>query len=253
MSDIVKRIEISAEESALLAGDLSKLSTEQRSSLYIKVCQSLGLNPLTQPFNYILLNGKLQLYATKNCTDQLRQIHNVSLKISSRERLGELYIVTSLATTASGRTDESTGAVTIGHLKGDALANGLMKAETKAKRRVTLSICGLSMLDESELETVRDAKIINQIAQATNVEESAAEEKPKPLAVTPEERILVVKPEAEKKVIGTTKRPVEKKEDLTDKLARLKNEFKPKPYAPNPSVPKGTLPYSDPDDPGPQL
>jgi hypothetical protein len=30
-----------------------------------------------------------------------------------------------------------------------------MKAETKAKRRVTLSICGLGMLDESELETVR--------------------------------------------------------------------------------------------------
>ena len=29
-----------------------------------------------------------------------------------------------------------------------------MKAETKAKRRVTLSICGLGMLDETEVETV---------------------------------------------------------------------------------------------------
>jgi hypothetical protein len=29
-----------------------------------------------------------------------------------------------------------------------------MKCETKAKRRVTLSICGLGMLDEAELDTV---------------------------------------------------------------------------------------------------
>jgi len=31
-----------------------------------------------------------------------------------------------------------------------------MKAETKAKRRGTLSICGLGMLDESELETIAE-------------------------------------------------------------------------------------------------
>jgi hypothetical protein len=32
-----------------------------------------------------------------------------------------------------------------------------MKAETKGKRRVTLSICGLAMLDELEVETIPDA------------------------------------------------------------------------------------------------
>jgi len=32
-----------------------------------------------------------------------------------------------------------------------------MKAETKAKRRVTLSICGLGLLDETEVETVSTA------------------------------------------------------------------------------------------------
>jgi hypothetical protein len=45
--------------------------------------------------------------------------------------------------------------VPFGNLKGDALANALMKAETKAKRRVTLSIAGLGWLDETELETVK--------------------------------------------------------------------------------------------------
>ncbi|MDQ3831524.1 MAG: hypothetical protein M3361_19940 [Candidatus Tectomicrobia bacterium] len=52
------------------------------------------------------------------------------------------------------REDESTGAVSVGNLRGDALANALMKCETKAKRRVTLSIAGLGWLDETEIETI---------------------------------------------------------------------------------------------------
>jgi hypothetical protein len=58
------------------------------------------------------------------------------------------------AVNSKGRRDSSIGAVVIANLKGENLANALMKCETKAKRRVTLSICGLSFLDEEELETV---------------------------------------------------------------------------------------------------
>ena len=50
----------------------------------------------------------------------------------------------------------STGAVPIAGLKGEEFANALMKAETKAKRRATLSICGLGVLDETEVETITD-------------------------------------------------------------------------------------------------
>jgi hypothetical protein len=56
--------------------------------------------------------------------------------------------------TRDGREDEDYGVVTIGNLKGDAAANMIMKAITKAKRRVTLSISGLGMLDETEIETI---------------------------------------------------------------------------------------------------
>ena len=35
-----------------------------------------------------------------------------------------------------------------------------MKAETKAKRRATLSICGLGLLDESEVETIPGAHAV---------------------------------------------------------------------------------------------
>ena len=79
------------------------------------------------------------------------------LTITSREQVGDTYLVIARATMPDGRTDESLGAVPIGNLKGDMFANALMKAETKAKRRVTLSICGLGMLDETELETIPTA------------------------------------------------------------------------------------------------
>ena len=36
-------------------------------------------------------------------------------------------------------------------LKGEVRANAILKAVTKAKRRATLSICGLGWLDESEV------------------------------------------------------------------------------------------------------
>jgi hypothetical protein len=59
----------------------------------------------------------------------------------------------------SDRTDESIGAVPLDGLNGVDRANAMMKAETKAKRRVTLAICGLSVLDETEVETVRGATV----------------------------------------------------------------------------------------------
>jgi len=144
-------------ERVLIDGDLSQLSPEDRVKYYNAVCNSVGLNPLTKPFEYIKLNGKLRLYALRDCTDQLRKIHRVSVRIVSRDRSDDLYIVTANASTADGREDESTGAVTIKNLAGEALANAIMKAETKAKRRVTLSICGLGMLDESEADSVPGA------------------------------------------------------------------------------------------------
>jgi hypothetical protein len=143
-------------ELVLVQGDLSKLSAPQRVTYYNKVCESVGLNPLTRPFEYLNLNGALRLYARRDCTDQLRKIHNVTVRIVGREQVGSVYVVTAQALLPNGRSDESTGAVPFGNITGEAAANALMKAETKAKRRVTLSICGLSVLDESELDGVRD-------------------------------------------------------------------------------------------------
>ena len=97
-------------ESVLIQGDVGKMSAEQRVDYYNALCNSLGLNPLTQPFEYLTLNGKVKLYAKKDCTDQLRRIYGISIKLTSKDIMGDIYVVTAEATNASGRSDESTGA-----------------------------------------------------------------------------------------------------------------------------------------------
>src|SRR5918912_359497 len=147
-------------EQVLTAGDLSRLGPEQRASYYVKVCESLGLNPLTRPFEYLNIQGKLTLYARKDATDQLRRLHRISTEIVAREPRDDLFVVTARATTPDGRRDEAVGAVPIAGLKGEALAAAIMRAETKAKRRVTLSIVGLGWNDESELGGVPRARVV---------------------------------------------------------------------------------------------
>jgi len=141
-------------ERMVIGGDLSELNAAQRADYYAAICRSLGLNPRTKPFAYLTLHGQLRLYALRDCTDQLRRLHGISIYITHRERLHDLYVVTARAKDRHGREEESTGAVPLGHLRGEDLANALMRAETKAKRRVTLSITGLGWLDETEIDTL---------------------------------------------------------------------------------------------------
>src|SRR5215510_12669449 len=145
-------------EHVLAKGDLVYLTSEDRVLFYTTLCQTLHLNPLTKPFEYISLNGKLTLYARKDCTDQLRKIYGVSiLEMSDHlDADAQLYIVTAKGRDKNGRLDASKGAVSLKGLSGEARANAIMKAETKAKRRLTLSLCGLGMLDELETESIPD-------------------------------------------------------------------------------------------------
>ena len=145
-------------ERALVDGDLSRLSTEDRAALYRQTCETLGLNPLTMPFGYLVLNSKLRLYALKGCTDQLRALHKISLEIVSMKTERDLFTAHVRARDRHGRVDEDVGFAVVGNLKGEALGNAQLKAISKAKRRVSLSICGLGMLDESEVASIPDAR-----------------------------------------------------------------------------------------------
>ena len=142
----------------VLNGDISKMTNEMKVDYYNKLCHSLSLNPVTKPFQIITFQGKTILYATKDATEQLRKLNGVSVVDLQQDMTNGLCVSKCKVQDAAGRYDMATGVVNISNLKGDMLANAIMKSETKSKRRATLSICGLGMLDESELDTIPDYK-----------------------------------------------------------------------------------------------
>lgn len=156
MNQIQNNDELGLVAQVIINGDLSKLSAKQRVDYYNGYCQRLGLDAFTKPFDLLKLNGREILYCTRSGAQQLNKLHNVSHAITSRETNAEagVYMVTSRACLPDGRCTESIGAVNIQGLKGDNYANAVMKAETKAKRRATLDLLGLGVLDETEVESI---------------------------------------------------------------------------------------------------
>lgn len=175
-----QRPSIDGVESALVEGDLGRLTPEQRITYYEKVCDSVGLNPLTKPFAYIRLNGKLTLYAKRDAAEQLRAINGISITKMETEQRGDIYIVRAYAEDSEGRTDVASGAVDLSRKSGEALANAYMKAETKAKRRVTLSMGGLGWLDETEVADIPNGAAepvsYQEAEQPAQLEESTAKQ-----------------------------------------------------------------------------
>ena len=173
-------------EAVVIEGDLARLSPQERVGYYRQVCNSVGLNPMTRPFDYIKLNGKLTLYAKRDAADQLRQIHGVSVKLISKDVEDGLLVVHVAAEDKHGRRDEDIGAVQVAGLKGEARANAMAKAMTKAKRRVTLSICGLGWLDESEVADNPGAVSPSLGLDALFPTETPAPEKSEPVGSPPD-------------------------------------------------------------------
>jgi hypothetical protein len=98
------------------------------------------------------------LYARADCTAQLRKLHGIGVSSMKRVRNGDYYEVEVTVIDKHGKPDTGLGIVWLKNrktkkdLEGTQLANAMMKAETKAKRRATLSCAGLGMMDESEID-----------------------------------------------------------------------------------------------------
>lgn len=181
--EAVQRVNLSSDivSNIVLKGDISGLSSTEKVQYYRSVCERVGLDPATQPFQLLKLQGKEVLYCSKAGAEQLTKNHKVSHEIRDRQTISDIHIVYVRASLPDGRFEDSSGAVTIGTLKGDMLANALMKAETKAKRRSTLSLLGLGMLDETEVETIPNAipgkgiDVVSEGGEVSHVEQPKQE------------------------------------------------------------------------------
>jgi len=178
MTALATQDNIKLYESLVLKGDLSGLQPQEKAQYYQSLCERLGLDATTQPFSFLKLNGKEVLYASKGATDQLARVHGVNRTIIEEKEMRGVYVVTVEASLPNGRREQEKGAVTIENLKGDAFCNALMKAITKAKRRATLAILGLGLLDETELETIPREKIERPPTKSQLVEAVSKMEEP---------------------------------------------------------------------------
>ena len=176
VTDFPATIDAATKHAILNGGDLSALSAAQRDAYCEARAKDLGLNPIGGPIQCMLTTyqeqnpvtnkwekkHKLIAYATKSATDQLRTIHGVKIVRADVNLTADMATVTVEGVLPDGRNDVEVGAVALADSAGTPLspslrANAVMRAMTKAKRRLTLSIIGAGLTDESELDTLTDA------------------------------------------------------------------------------------------------
>lgn len=148
-------------EKIVIEGDLAKLEPAERIQYYNSLCHSLNLNPISRPLQYLKLSGKLTLYATKEAAAQLRKMHGISIVKMERHIDNEMGVieVKVWGKDKHGAEDIEYGVVPIAS-KGEPFANAILKATTKAKRRLVLSMAGLGFLDRTEVEAIDDAEFV---------------------------------------------------------------------------------------------
>lgn len=180
-------------ESVVIGGNLEPLTPEQRVRYMQRVCTSLGLNWETSPFIYVKPADKLILYATKDCAAQLRRRDGISIEVTGRSFMPEqgIYCVEVRATNAQGRSETAIGVVGITGMKHETLAGQMMRAETKAKRRVTLSLCGLGLDGEDDVQafspigngTAKGDRTTDSLMAGNAAEDGARQVGPRPSAI----------------------------------------------------------------------
>lgn len=216
----------------LVAKDISRFTEEEKVKHYEEYCAATGLDPRQRPFEYIWMDDsymgrKLVLYLTKEGAAQLRAKHGVSITgMEGPTVANDIVSCKAFAKLPDGRVDVSTGSVSVLNLKGKAQADAALAAETKAKRRVTISICGLGVLDETEVQDVT--------SMVTKISESASAPAPQvssPAAVaTATAKEVTPTPEP----VPTSPTPVgamptkEEIESYRDRLSYYRTEVLPK-------------------------
>lgn len=129
----------------MTAGDLSGLTKEQQAIAYLEACRDLGLNWRTKPFIIAKVgNGPATLYPTVEGIEQLAAIHHVDTHVDGETMLEGIYSVRVRAVLPNGRGATKTGKMFVKGMNGQALANAMMKAESKAYRRAVRAVVSLN-------------------------------------------------------------------------------------------------------------
>jgi hypothetical protein len=192
-----KQLPVSQSEQTILGvvlrGDLKALSPQQKIEYYIQRCTAAGLDYRSQPFDYLELSGKETLYLNVRGVAQLNLNHKISHEITGSQEVlgGQAYCVTVKASTPVGVYQSASKFVPLVKKKigswdtaqsgkrfpvyakdqtGNFIyepmdliekLNALMKCETGAKIRATKMLTGEGAIDETEIEMIAGAVVVD--------------------------------------------------------------------------------------------
>src|ERR1700677_174539 len=165
-----------------ILGDLESLTQEQRAEYVLAACEHLSVPAELGLVGLRLMDsggdGKrnLVLYVEKGATDIIRG--NLGIDVESMTEVnGTGYVGwKTVGRDKTGRHEIAVGTVSIDGLKGLAVANAVMAAQTKSGRRMTLQFAGGGFLDITEL----GEKTTDIVNSAPSLAQRAAQPSTKP-------------------------------------------------------------------------
>lgn len=156
----------------MTSGDLSRLPKATKDAFIVKLAEQIGIPPYPPPFAFVTdKRGKETLVPQKHLAQALRDKHGISTEITYQGplQLGDkfdesIYVVKMKGTLPSGRFAEEMGT---GFFGGDSAvgrgkADEVLKTVTKAANRVTYSLLGIGLIDETEVDSLRDRGLVRE-------------------------------------------------------------------------------------------
>lgn len=147
---------------ATLSQDWGRTNDQVKVRFIAHLCNQLSIPAVMNPFIFIKTKNGQKLYTPSEGAYLIASKNRISTKIKDRsyDKERQIYSVTVECSTPDGRTSEDIGHMFLGGLQGENLANAMMKAETKAKRRAILSTVGLSVLTEDAIPYVTSDSVV---------------------------------------------------------------------------------------------
>lgn len=147
--------------------DTAGLRPEHRGALLNELARALKLNPLTKPVIFLKTGQGESIYVTRQGADQIAarlKLNREVIEGPDARKIGNIEVAFCRVrvTAPDGRSETSTATLAFSDP-----AMILMKVETKAKRRATLSIAGLGMLSEEDAEEMGIDATIDRTAPAS--------------------------------------------------------------------------------------
>lgn len=159
----------------MTSGDLSRMPKAVKDQFITSLAVKIGVPPYPPPFMFATdKRGKETLVPTKHLAQALRDKCGISTEITYQGPLvmgnevdTSIYVVRIKGTLPNGRyaEDMGTGCFVGDTIAGRGKADEILKTVTKACNRVTYNLLGLGLLDETELDSMRERGLL---AESTN-------------------------------------------------------------------------------------